>query len=103
MLITVEILSSKSCYIHWDGRFNSTAATIEMSFSTLTHLRPGQNGHRFIDDIFICILVNDFFFILIKISLTFAPKGPIDNTPASGAKPLSEPMLTQFTDAYMRH
>ena len=21
----------------------------------------------------------------------------------SGAKPLSEPMLTQFTDAYMRH
>ena len=47
----------------------------------------------------------------IKISLKFVPKGPIDNNPAMvqimawcriGNKPLSEPMLTQFTDAYMR-
>ena len=38
--------------------------------------------------------------------------GPINNIPAliqkmawrqTGDKPLSEPMLTQFTDAYMRH
>ena len=52
------------------------------------------------------------FCILIKISLKFVPKGPIDNNPALvqkmawrqiGEKPLSEPMLAQFTDAYMRH
>ena len=50
--------------------------------------------------------------ILIKILLQFVPKGPIDNKPAlvqvmawrrTGDKPLSEPMLTKFTDAYMRH
>ena len=49
--------------------------------------------------------------ILIRISLRFVPKGPIDNKPAlvqvltwyrTGDKPLPEPMLTQFTDVYMR-
>ena len=52
------------------------------------------------------------FCILIKISREFAPKGPIDNDPTLvqlmawrwiGDKPLSEPMLTQFVDTYMRH
>ena len=47
---------------------------------------------------------------MIKISLKFIPKGEIDNNTALvqimawrriGDKPLSEPMLTQFTDAYM--
>ena len=42
----------------------------------------------------------------------FVPKGPTDNNLAlvqvmashrTGNKPLSEPMLTQFTDAYMLH
>ena len=49
--------------------------------------------------------------ILIRISLTFVPNGPIDNRLAltqvlawrrTGDKPLSEPILTQFNDAYMR-
>ena len=49
---------------------------------------------------------------LIRISLKFTPKDSINNIPAlvqimawrrSGDKPLSEPMLTQFTDAFMRH
>ena len=48
----------------------------------------------------------------IKISLKFIPKGPIDNKSSfvevmawrrTGDKPLTEPMLTQFTDAYLRH
>ena len=52
------------------------------------------------------------FCILIKISLKFLPKGPIDNNTALveimawrqiGDEPLSEPMLTRFPDAYMRH
>ena len=48
----------------------------------------------------------------IQVSLKFVPKDSIDNKSALvqvmacrlfGAKPLPEPMLTQFTDAYMRH
>ena len=63
-------------------------------------------------NIFRCIFVNEKFCNLIKISLKFVPKGPIDNNPALvqimawrwlGDKPLSDPMLTRFTDAYMRH
>ena len=34
------------------------------------------------DDIFRNIFVNEKFCILIKISLKFVPKGPIDNNPA---------------------
>ena len=59
-----------------------------------------------------CIFLNGNVRISIKISLKFIPKGPIDNKLVlvqvmawrqTGDKPLSEPMLTQFTDAYMRH
>ena len=45
------------------------------------------------------------FCILIKTSLKFVPKSTIGNSPAlvqiCSAKPLFEPMLTWFTDAYM--
>ena len=63
-------------------------------------------------NIFKCIFLNENFSILIKISLKFVPKGPIDNNLALvqimawrriGDKPLSEPMMTRFTDAYMWH
>ena len=73
---------------------------------------PGQYACHFADDIFRCIFVNEKFCILIQISLKFVPKGPIDNYPAlvqiiawrwTGDKTLSEPMLTQLTDTYMRH
>ena len=56
--------------------------------------------------------MNKKFCISIRISLKFVPKGPIDNKSAlvqviaglrAGDKPLPEPMLTQFTDAYMQH
>ena len=61
--------------------------------------------------IFKCIFLNEKICILMKISLKYVPKGPIDNNPAPvqimasgiGDKPLSEPMLTRFIDAYMRH
>ena len=43
---------------------------------------PGQNRLHFSDDIFRCIFVNEKICILIKISLKFVPKGPIDNKPA---------------------
>ena len=64
------------------------------------------------DNNFICIFLNENYKIPIWISLKFVPRIPIDNKPALvqvmgcrlfGAKPLPEPMLTQFTDAYMQH
>ena len=73
---------------------------------------PGQNGRHFTDDVFKYIFMNKKSCIFIRISLKFVPKGPIANTSAlvlvmawrrTGDKPLPEPMLTQFTDAYMRH
>ena len=64
------------------------------------------------DDIFKHIFFNENVRILIEISLKFVPNGPIENKSAlvrvmawrrTCNKPLPEPMLTQFIDAYMRH
>ena len=64
------------------------------------------------NEIFKRIFLNENFRITIKISLKFVPKGPIDNKSAlvqvmawrqTGAKPLPEAVMIQFTDAYMRH
>ena len=66
----------------------------------------------FADDISKCIFLNENYRIQIQISLNFVPKSPIDNKSTLvqvmawrqiGDKPLPEPMMTQFTDAYMRH
>ena len=63
------------------------------------------------DDNFKCIFLSEKFCILIRISLKFVPKSPIDNKQALvqvmawrriGDKPLSESILTPFTDAYKR-
>ena len=73
---------------------------------------PGQNGRHFLDDIFKCIYMNRKSCILIQISLKFDPNGPTDNKSVlvqvmawcrTGDKPLPEPMLTQFADAYIQH
>ena len=57
-------------------------------------------------------LFNENVWISINISLKFIPKGQISNIPAlvqimawhpPGIKQLSEPMMVQFTDAYMRN
>ena len=64
------------------------------------------------DNIFKCIFMIEKLHIFIRISLNFVPKGPFDNKSAlvqvmawhqTGDKPLPEPMLAEFTDAYMRH
>ena len=64
-----------------------------------------------IADIFKSVF-NESVCISITISLKFVPKGPIDFKSAlvqvmiwhrTGEKPLPESMLTQFTDAYIRH
>ena len=78
----------------------------------LNKLRPRRNEQHFADDIRRRIFFNENVWISIKISLKFVPKGPINNIPTlvqimawrrSGDKPLSEPMMTWFTDANMRH
>ena len=64
------------------------------------------------DDIFNCICLNENVRIPIQISLKIVPRSPTDNKPSlvqvmawrpTGSKPLPEPIITQFTDAYMRH
>ena len=64
------------------------------------------------DNIFKCIFFNEDDKILFQTSLKLVPRSPIDNKPGlvqvmawrqTGDKPLPEPMLTQFTDAYKRH
>ena len=72
---------------------------------------PAQNGTDFAEDIFRCIFMNDKFWILIRSSLNFDSKGPIDNNLElvqimalcrTGDKPLSQPMLKKFIDTHMR-
>ena len=58
------------------------------------------------------IFLNEKFCILIRFSLKFVPTGLFDNMSTlvqvmtwclAGDKPLTEAMMTQLTDAYMRH
>ena len=65
-----------------------------------------------ITDVIFKSIFNESVWIPITISLKFIPKGPIDYKSAlvqvmawhrTGEKPLPESMLTQFTDAYIRH
>ena len=68
-------------------------------------LRPRQNGHHFPDDFFKCIFLNENIWILIKISLKFVSKGPINNISAlvyimawrrPGDKPFFEPKMVRL-------
>ena len=70
---------------------------------TLNTLRLRQSGRHFADDIFKRIFFSENVWILIKISLKFVPKGPINNIPSlvqmmacPGDKPLSEPMMVSL-------
>ena len=68
----------------------------------LNTFRPRQNDRHFPDDIFKRIFLYENVYIMIKISLTFVPKCPVNNIPSlvqimtwlrPGDKPLSEPMM----------
>ena len=78
----------------------------------LTHYPLDKMATILADDIFKCIFLNENDKIPIQISLKFAPRSPIVNKPTLvqvmawhriGDKPIPEPMMVQFTDAYMRH
>ena len=68
-------------------------------------LRPRQSERHLANDIFMCIFFNENCCILIKFSLKYVRKGPIDKNPALvqimawrrlGDKPLSEPMMVSL-------
>ena len=58
--------------------------------------RPERNDHRFVHDIPKCIRMSPKFVSVISVSGN-------DSSPIYGAKPLPEPMVTQFPDAHMRN
>ena len=73
------------------------------------HISPWTKWLPFCRQHFLCNFMNERFGIFIHISLTFVPKNLVYNRSAlvqvmawhwTGDKPISEPMLTQFTDAY---
>ena len=107
------MIPAKSQPFSWGlQQFDVSIVIYAMPVNEFNSSPPGQNGDNSADDIFIRNFVNAKSYILIRISLKIVPRGPIDNNPAlvqimawrrTGVKPLSEPMPTQFTDAYMRY
>ena len=88
------------------------AKYIHVAYTRFNELRPRQMRRHFADDVFKCNFLNENVWIPIKISLKFVPNGPINNISAlvqimawrrTGDKPLSETMMNQFNDTYMRH
>ena len=78
----------------------------------LLRLRPRRYEQHFAEDTFKRVFFNEKVWILIKISLKFVPKGPINNIPAldqimawrrPGNKAIIWSNDGKFTDAYMRH
>ena len=64
------------------GRFMIYTSYATNSQNGINTLRPKQNGCHFPDDIFNCISLNENVWILLKFSLKFVAKVPIDNIPA---------------------
>ena len=70
----------------------------------LTHWGLGEMAATSEDYIFKCNFINENVLISISISSNFDPEGQTDNKISfSGDKPLTELMITQLNDAYMRH
>ena len=97
------------CTQQWSVKW-STDQQFWSVIGSINSSPPGQNGRHFADNLFKCIFVNEKFCISIRISLKFVPKGPINNKSAlvqvmawrqTSDKPLPEPMMTQFTDAFI--
>ena len=51
--------------------------TVSPGICSFSSSPPGKNGHRFTDNIFSCIFMNEKFCFWIKISLKFLPKSLI--------------------------
>ena len=100
------------CWISVHSVYLTSCHSVCWSILLLTHLPLDKMAAILADNIFKCIIMNLKLHILNRISLKFATKGPIDNKTVlvqvlvwrqTGDKSLPEPMLNEFTDAYMRH
>ena len=104
-----ELMLNLAKHVHTNGtrqtQSRDNAQILSLSY-LISHL--DKMATIFADDIFRCISMNEMFWISIRISLNFVPKGQSDNKSAlvqemacrlTGDKPLPEPMRTQFTDA----
>ena len=89
-----------------------TRSAVLSSFELINSFPLDKMAAILAEDIFKWIFLNENDRIPIQISLKYVPRSPIDNKPElvqvmvwcrTGDKPLSEPMLIQFIDAYMRH
>ena len=98
-----HIASASMCWIHFYGII--PCCWFIGIKASVNSLRPRQNRRHFADAIFKCTFLNENVWILIKISLKFVPKGPINNTPSlvqimawcrPGDKPLYEPMMARL-------
>ena len=78
----------------------------------LTHWGPDNKAAILADDIIKMHILYGIGTIQIQVSLKLVPKGPIDNKAAlvqvmawrrTGDRPLPEPMITKYTDAYIWH
>ena len=78
--------------------------------SAVSTLKPRQKGRHFASEIFKYIFLNGNFWISNKISLKYVVLGLTDNMSTllqiwwldrTGDKPSSDPMIIQFTDAYL--
>ena len=85
--------------------FTKKLCVLAKNLATLNTLRSRQNGFHFADYTFKRIILKEKVRILIKISLKFVSKSPIDNIPAlfqmmawhwPGNKPLSEAMMVSL-------
>ena len=91
--------------------YGSHTSGVMIDINILTHLSLEKMAAILADNLN-CISLNENDRIQIRISVKFAPRSTIDKKPAlvqvmawhrRGAKPLPEPMLTWFTDAYKWH
>ena len=81
-----------------------------MQVSSLSYVVNSLRPRHFADDIFKRIFLNENVRILIKMSLTFVPRGPTNNITIlvlimawcrSGDKPLSEPMMVRLPTSHI--
>ena len=56
----------------------SSSIWVNEPHNLINSSHPGQNGRHCAYDIFKCIFINEKFYISIRISLKFVPKGPVD-------------------------
>ena len=77
--LTIEVMICNIIAILYREGDDFSCKCTGLFWSCFNSSPPGQNGLHCPDDNFICIFLTENFCILIKISLKFVPKGPIDN------------------------